>query len=108
MKYNPDVHHRKSIRLRGYDYSQTGAYFITICTYNRECLFGKIVPNGRGAMHCALTEIGNIANNEWLKTSEIRKNIQLDSFIVMPNHIHGIIVMHAQPTGAYGNHPKII
>ncbi len=85
-KYNPQIHHRRSIRLKGYDYSQAGLYFITICIHNRECLFGEITS---GEM--MLNEMGNIAYNEWMKTPELRPNIELDVFIVMPNHIHGII-----------------
>ena len=78
-----------SARLQGYDYGSAGMYFITICTANREYYFGEIV----GDMQ--LSEIGKIAQNEWYKTLEIRPdmNLQLDAFIVMPNHIHGIIVI---------------
>jgi putative transposase len=88
MTYNPKIHHRRSIRLKGYDYSQNGAYFITLCTQDRKPIFGKIV---NGEMQ--LSQFGIIAHDEWLKTSEIRKNIEMDEFIVMPNHFHGIIVI---------------
>jgi len=88
MKYNPQIHHRKSIRLKGYDYSQAGAYFITICIKDRECLFGKIV-NGE----MILNDYGKIANDEWLKTAQLRPNILLEDFVIMPNHMHGIIVI---------------
>ena len=84
--YNPNIHHRRSIRLKGYDYSQAGLYFITICCENRICRFGKI-ENGE----MILNEFGNIAHNEWMKTPELRPQIELDAFIVMPNHIHGIL-----------------
>ncbi len=86
MAYNPNIHHRRSIRLKGYDYSQAGLYFITICCKNRMCRFGKI-ENGK----MILNEFGNIAYNEWVKTPELRPQIELDAFIVMPNHIHGIL-----------------
>ena len=86
MKYNPDIHHRRSIRLKGYDYSQNGLYFITICTHNRHHLFGTITND-----QMALNPIGKIAHDEWLKTESMRPNIRLHEFIVMPNHIHGII-----------------
>jgi REP element-mobilizing transposase RayT len=89
MKYNPQIHHRRSIRLKGYDYSQAGAYFITICTKNRQNLFGHIE---NGIM--ILNEMGQIAYNEWLKTPEIRPNVSLDVFVVMPNHMHGIILIN--------------
>lgn len=88
MKYNPDKHHRRSIRLKGYDYSQPGAYYVTIVVQNRECIFGDI-SNGK----MALNENGKIVKTEWLKTAEIRKNVKLDEFIVMPNHVHGIIII---------------
>ena len=85
--YNPKIHHRRSIRLRGYDYSQAGAYFITICTYQRECLFGEIVNS-----QMCLNKIGCIVAEEWLRSSEIRPGIELDEWIIMPNHIHAIVV----------------
>jgi REP element-mobilizing transposase RayT len=85
-KYNPNIHHRRSIRLKGYDYSSEGLYFITICCHNKVCLFGHVL---NGAM--VLNEYGQIAFNEWMKTPEIRPNVELGEFIVMPNHIHGII-----------------
>jgi len=85
-KYNPNIHHRRSIRLQGYDYSGEGLYFITICCHNKVCLFGHVV---NGTM--VLNEYGQIAFSEWMKTPEIRPNVELDEFIVMPNHIHVII-----------------
>ena len=81
-------YHRRSVRLRKYDYSQTGAYFITIVTQSRECLFGNIV---HGDMK--LNNIGLIVKDEWVKTAEIRNNIELDRWVVMPDHFHGIIVV---------------
>ena len=82
-------HHRKSIRLKGYDYSQAGAYFVTICVKNKECLFGEIV-NGEMILNAA----GKIAFDEWNRTPEVRPNIELDAFVIMPNHMHGIIVIN--------------
>ncbi|WP_070962237.1 transposase [Desulfococcus multivorans] len=79
---------RRSIRLHGYDYSRAGAYFVTICTQNRECLFGDIVA---GQMR--LNGAGRIVADEWIKTAEIRDEIELDEWVVMPNHFHGIIVI---------------
>ncbi|MFC2132784.1 transposase [Bacteroidota bacterium] len=80
-KYN-----RRSIRIKNYNYANPGYYFITICTYNRENLFGKIV-NGK----MILNSNGNIVKNEWYKTFKIRNNIILDAFVIMPNHFHTII-----------------
>ena len=89
--YNPDKHQRRSIRLKGYDYSSAGLYFITICCQNRISRFGHI-ENGT----MILNEFGRVANDEWLNTPNIRKNIQLGEFIIMPNHMHGIIrILHA-------------
>ncbi|NNK02904.1 MAG: transposase [Desulfatitalea sp.] len=79
---------RRSIRLQGYDYSQAGAYFVTICCQNRQCLFGKIV---NGEMR--LNDAGRIVAGEWLKTAKIRHEIELDEWVVMPNHFHGILVI---------------
>jgi REP element-mobilizing transposase RayT len=74
--------------LRGYDYTHPGGYFVTIVTYHRVCVFGEI----RGEM-VRLNEWGEIARAEWLKTSVIRDGIELDEFVVMPNHIHAIITI---------------
>ena len=84
--YNPYIHHRRSIRLKGYDYAQAGLYFITICCQDRICRFGNVV-NGE----MKLNEYGIVAYNEWAKTPEIRPNVELGEFIIMPNHMHGII-----------------
>ena len=94
-----DLHLRRSIRLKEYDYSQAGAYFITICTHQREHLFGEIVD---GVMQ--LNEFGQIAHEEWRKTALIRNEIELDEFVIMPNHFHGIIIIH-EPVGAYRDTP---
>ncbi|MBW4641900.1 MAG: transposase [Goleter apudmare HA4340-LM2] len=88
MKYNPNIHHRQSIRLRGYDYSQPGAYFITICTQHHECCLGEII-NG----DMKFTVRGAIAFRLWLQIPDHFPNVELDEFIIMPNHIHGIIVI---------------
>jgi putative transposase len=89
MKYNPDKHHRRSIRLRGYDYTQAGAYFVTICTRNRECLFGDVV---NGEMR--LNDAGQIVKQIWAALPQRFSSITVDESIVMPNHFHGIIVVH--------------
>lgn len=88
VKYNSEIHHRRSIRLKGHDYSRVGAYFITICTQNRECLFGDILD---GVMR--LNDAGEIVADEWLKTAAIRHEIELDVWVVMPNHFHGVAVI---------------
>jgi putative transposase len=88
MKHDPDIHRRRSIRLTGYDYSQTGAYFVTICTQNRECLFGDIVDGEMG-----LNDAGCIVKQCWDNIPAHFSHVELDEFIVMPNHVHGIIVI---------------
>jgi putative transposase len=88
MRYDPFKHQRRSIRLQGYDYTLGGAYFVTICTQDREYLFGEIVDS-----EMRLSEIGRVVEEEWIKTATVRKNVGLDAFVVMPNHIHGIVVI---------------
>ena len=88
MTYDPEKHHRRSIRLKGYDYTQPGAYFITICTHSRACLFGEIID---GEMH--LNEAGQIVVQTWQDLPNHISNVQLDAFVVMPNHVHGIIII---------------
>ena len=86
-KYNPDIHHRRSIRLKGYDYSRSGLYFITLCVVDRICVFGNIVD---GKMQ--LNNIGQLVEQEWLNTVDVRNgDVRLHNYIVMPNHFHAII-----------------
>jgi putative transposase len=87
---------RKSIRLKGYDYSQAGYYFITICCQDRICRFGKIE---NGIMQ--YNQYGKIAYQEWARLPEQFPNLALDAFQIMPNHMHGIIILHTPiPVGA--------
>ena len=88
MKFTPEKHHRQSIRLQGYDYSQLGFYFVTLCTYQRQCWFGDIRDE---KMH--LNQIGKLVRYEWLKSSLIRQEIELDEWVIMPNHLHGIVII---------------
>lgn len=88
MPYDPARHHRRSIRLRGYDYAQAGAYFITLVTQDRRRLFGRVAG---GAL--ALSEAGRIAEQEWLRTPLVRPNVDLDAFVVMPDHMHMILAI---------------
>lgn len=87
-QFDPAIHHRQSIRRKGFDYCRPGLYFITMRTQTFQCLFGEIRS---GIMH--LNEFGKIVADEWLKTSLIRPYIQLDAYVVMPDHFHGIIVI---------------
>jgi len=88
MKYDPNKHHRRSIRLKEYDYSSPGAYFITICTYQRQHLFGDIVD---GVMK--LNQYGQIIQSCWQRIPIHFANVLLDAWVVMPNHLHGILVL---------------
>jgi fatty-acyl-CoA synthase len=80
--------HRRSIRLQGYDYTRAGAYFITICAHDRLCLFGEI-----GQYEVRLSELGRIVEEEWLRTPSLRPTVELDTFVVMPNHFHAVLVL---------------
>lgn len=99
MKYNPEKHHRRSIRLKGYDYTRAGWYFITICVQNRECLFGAI-RNGE----MVLNDYGKIVEFTWFDLPNHNAHVILDEFGIMPNHVHGIIVLDDIHVGA-GSEP---
>jgi REP element-mobilizing transposase RayT len=86
MKYNPEIHKRRSIRLKGYDYSQAGLYFITICVQNRRHLFGNI-QNG----NIILNDAGKMIDTEWKNLKNRFPNIELHEYVIMPNHFHGIL-----------------
>ena len=86
MTYNPDIHHRRSIRLQEFDYSFVGAYFVTICAWNRECLFGDVAD---GEMR--LNDLGRVVESVWLALPEHYAGIQLNVNVIMPNHFHGIV-----------------
>jgi putative transposase len=91
MTYNPEIHHRRSTRLKGYDYSQVGAYFVTVCAWNKECLFGDIVDG-----EIILNKYGEIIMKCWNAIPEHFMNVGCDEFVVMPNHIHGIITINCR------------
>jgi putative transposase len=98
MTYDPDIHHRRSIRLKGFDYSSNNAYFITVRVEKRQCLLGEIV---NAVM--VLSECGKIIVECWNDLPNHYSNIQLDQYVVMPNHFHGII----QIGGELKDGPKI-
>ncbi len=84
----PTDHHRRSIRLSNYDYTQDGAYFITLCTYNRDLLLGVIEQDS-----VQLSPVGGMVQEEWLRTPAIHTYVTLDEYVIMPNHIHMIIIL---------------
>lgn len=102
MKYNPAIHNRRSIRLKTYDYSKAGLYFITLCVQNRELLFGVIEND-----EMILNDAGGMIMHEWRKLPERFTNVQLHEFVVMPNHFHAILEIVGAPLfGAQNAHPE--
>ena len=96
MSYDPEKHHRRSIRLKGFDYSRSAVYFVTICVQNRECLFGTIPPEIEGENpndRLLLNDAGKMVVTEWMALPSRFPAVILDEFIVMPNHFHGIIYL---------------
>lgn len=89
MKFNPEIHHRKSIRLRGFDYSQPGCYFVTVCTAQKRHLLGRIVD---GVMHP--NDAGRMVDAIW-RELPARHPVSLDEYVIMPNHFHGIVRIEA-------------
>lgn len=93
-----DKYRRRSIRLKGYDYSQTGSYFVTVCSWNRECMFGDIIDD-----QMKLRAFGEIVQACWYDLPRHHSQVGLDAFVVMPNHVHGVVVLqglgaqHAAP-----------
>lgn len=100
MVYDSKKHHRKSIRLKGYDYSKAGAYFITICTQNRECILGKIIDQS-----LVLNDAGMMVKKWWMELNKKYPEIMTDEFVIMPNHFHGIIQL-MNPTDSTRSHPN--
>ncbi|HEU4743061.1 MAG TPA: transposase [Meiothermus sp.] len=86
MRYDPDRHHRRSIRLKGFDYSSVGAYFVTVCVQGRMGLFGELVD---GEMH--LSPAGEMVSRVWAQIPRRFPGWQTDVFVVMPNHVHGVL-----------------
>lgn len=86
--YSDERYHRRSIRLQGYDYSQNGAYVVTICTQDRVSLFGEIIET-----EMVLNDAGRMVETWWLELAHKFPQIDLDTYVVMPNHFHGIVVI---------------
>ena len=93
---------RNSLRLQGYDYSDEGIYFITCVTKKREPYFGKVVRE-----RVELNELGQIIAEQWLKSEEIRKEVILGEFIVMPDHFHGLVMIDFKRVRAHGHAPQL-
>jgi putative transposase len=102
MKPDP-LHHRRSIRLKGYDYSQAGGYYITVVTFWRECLFGNVLD---GVMH--VNALGRIVQECWDEIPFHFPRVSLDAFVIMPNHVHGILFLHDDGRGTIHRAPTIL
>ena len=100
MKYDPAKHHRNSVRLKDYDYGQSGAYFLTIVTQDRTCLFGDIKGSAP-----QLNDAGQMIRSVWVDMSRHYPGVETDTFVVMPNHFHGIVMMMDRDVGATGRSP---
>jgi len=88
VKFDPQKHHRRSIRLKDYDYSQPGAYFVTMVTWRRACLFGEIINH-----EIQLSRYGEIVQKWWQEIPIHFPDVETGAFVIMPNHIHGIILI---------------
>lgn len=89
MRFNPDIHRRQSIRLRGFDYASSAAYFVTVVAQGRECLFGDVMG---GVMR--KNDVGRMVRRVWNTLPDRFPNVGLDTFVVMPNHVHGVLWIH--------------
>lgn len=94
MTFDPFIHHRQSLRLKGYDYSQSGAYFVTLCTLDRLCLFGSVVKDT-----VQLSNAGKMIQKIWEEMPAHYPGVEADRFIAMPNHVHGIIILKDKKSG---------
>ena len=95
MTFNPDIHKRRSIRLKDYDYAEAGAYFVTLCSWQRECLFGDILDG-----EIQLNRFGEVVADSWHWLTSQYPYVELDEWAAMPNHLHGIIVIAADKGGS--------
>ena len=101
-KFDPQKHHRRSIRLKGYDYSQEGAYYVTIVTLQRKFLFGQIVNKDM-----ILSLYGEIVQKWWKEIPVHFLNVETGAFVIMPNHVHGIINIRSSTLGAASSAPTV-
>lgn len=92
MTYNQENHHRRSLRLKEYDYRQAGAYFVNIVLQDRLCLFGEVIGT-----EMQLNQAGEMISEVWRALPNRFPTIVIDTFVVMPNHLHGIIIINQRP-----------
>jgi putative transposase len=100
MSYDPNIHHRRSTRLRDWDYSWPWWYYVTIVVKDRKCMFGAVHGD-----HVELSDLGKVADDCWRQIPQHHPGVELDDHVVMPNHVHGIIIMNDSPRRdvQYGN-----
>ncbi|TRO79784.1 transposase [Trichloromonas acetexigens] len=99
MPYQPDHHHRQSVRLRDFDYARGGGYFVTLCAWQRECLFGDVHDVGM-----RLNDFGMVVGECWAAIPEHFPHVQLDAFVVMPNHVHGVLLFDHRHSAVGAQH----
>jgi len=103
MKYNPEIHHRHSLRLQGYDYSKNGYYFVTIVVKDRLLLFGNVENETM-----ILNDAGKMIENTWNNLPEYYTGVEIDCHVVMPNHLHGIIILNHKQNDKKLSLPNVI
>jgi putative transposase len=101
MKFDPKKHHRRSIRLQKYDYAQPGGYYITIVTFQRDLLFGVVNEEMK------LNDHGRVVDECWCAIPEHFSNVELGVYVIMPNHVHGIIVINDENGKATNSSPFV-
>ncbi len=100
MPYHPALHHRRSIRIPGYDYSSAGYYFVTLCVQLKRCLFGRVIDD-----HVELSPAGKMVDDVWRNLPSVYPGVEQDYYEVMPNHLHGILVLTGEPVADRGGRP---
>lgn len=100
MRYGSERRARRSVRLPYHDYSQEGAYFVTLCAYRREPLFGRVLD---GRMHPS--EHGRVVEQEWARSAVMRTDVELGAFVVMPDHFHGLVLLRSPGRGWMAGRP---
>lgn len=104
MRYDPLRRHRRSVRLRGYDYAAPGAYFVTVCAHSRECALGEIAAGGQ----MRLSGLGRAVETEWQALAGRFPHVRLDAYVIMPNHLHGVLIITDKGDGQrVVNQPRI-
>lgn len=102
MKYDPNTHHRRSVRLSQWNYSWGWWYYVTICTHDRKCVLGQIRNDTM-----ILSKIGEIVREQWMNLPQHFSNVELDDCVIMPNHMHGIVILNDDRRGLISQTPAL-